>query len=94
MLKRLNCGLQFNSAHGATFGGSGQSFPWRTAKEFADANPSAQVILAGGLTPENVARAVKIARPFGVDVTTGVESAPGHKDLGRMRAFIEAARGS
>lgn len=74
------------------FGGSGRTFPWEIARSFIEANPHLQVILAGGLNPKNVAKAVATVRPFGVDVTTGVEAAPGRKDRDRMRAFISAAR--
>jgi phosphoribosylanthranilate isomerase len=74
------------------FGGSGRTFPWEIARRFVGANPSLRVVLAGGLTPENVAAAVVTVRPFGVDVTSGVESAPGRKDYGRLAAFIRAAR--
>lgn len=74
------------------FGGSGRIFPWEMARRFIEANRHLRVILAGGLTPENVAQAVATVRPFGVDVTTGVEAAPGRKDHDRMRAFITAAR--
>ena len=74
------------------FGGSGRVFPWEIARSFIETNPHLRVILAGGLTPKNVAEAVATVRPFGVDVTTGVEAAPARKDHDRMRAFITAAR--
>jgi phosphoribosylanthranilate isomerase len=76
------------------FGGSGRTFTWQIAREFVEANPHLRVILAGGLTPENVAKAVATVRPFAVDVTSGVESSAGRKDYGRLRAFVAAARGS
>ena len=85
--------LILDSSEAGEFGGSGRTFPWEMARDFIQANPSLRVILAGGLTPENVARAVDFVRPFGVDVTTGVESSPGRKDHGLLRAFIAAARG-
>jgi phosphoribosylanthranilate isomerase len=74
------------------FGGGGRTFPWTVARQFVDLHPGLRVILAGGLSPENVARAITEVRPFGVDVTSGVESSPGRKDRDRLRAFIEAAR--
>jgi len=84
--------LLLDSAGAAEFGGSGRTFPWEIARAFVDANPELRVVLAGGLNPENVAEAVAAVRPFGVDVTTGVEASPGRKDYGRLRAFISAAR--
>jgi phosphoribosylanthranilate isomerase len=81
-----------DSGRAGEFGGSGRTFPWEIARDFVEANPLFRVILAGGLTPENVAEAVTMVRPFGVDVTGGVESSPGRKDYGRLRAFIAAAR--
>ena len=86
--------LLLDSAARGQFGGSGKTFPWSVARDCVRSRPDFQVILAGGLTPENVADAVAIVRPFGVDVTSGVESFPGRKDHGRMRDFIAAARGN
>lgn len=71
------------------YGGSGQAFDWSLAAAAAAARP---VILAGGLEPGNVAEAVRVVRPFAVDVASGVEASPGVKDLERMRRFIEAAK--
>jgi phosphoribosylanthranilate isomerase len=85
--------MLLDSGLGGEFGGSGRSFPWQIAREFVDGNPDLRVVLAGGLTPENVAEAVASVRPFAVDVTSGVESSAGRKDHGRLRAFIAAARG-
>jgi phosphoribosylanthranilate isomerase len=72
-----------------TAGGSGVAFDWSIAR---DAARLGRMILAGGLTPANVARAVHEARPFGVDVSSGVEISPGIKDPAKIRAFVEAVR--
>jgi phosphoribosylanthranilate isomerase len=74
------------------FGGSGRTFPWEIGRRFVEDYPHLRVILAGGLTAENVAEAVAAVRPFGVDVTTGVEASPGRKDYRRLQAFFAAAR--
>jgi phosphoribosylanthranilate isomerase len=72
-------------------GGTGQAAPWALLEGFS---PGVPLILAGGLTPDNVAEAVRIVRPFAVDVAGGVESSPGRKDRGKMRAFVQAVQGS
>ena len=69
--------------------GSGQVFDWSLAE---GAPPGMRVLLAGGLTPDNVAAAIDRIRPFGVDVSSGVEAAPGHKDPRKVRRFVEEAR--
>jgi phosphoribosylanthranilate isomerase len=67
-------------------GGTGETFDW----ELVSRHRKVPLILSGGLTPENVADAITVVRPFAVDVASGVESAPGHKDGERMRAFVSA----
>ncbi len=75
----------------AEFGGTGQVFNWEIA---AEAKRFGRIILAGGLTPENIEQAVRQVRPYGVDVSSGVEAERGKKDLKRLREFIERARAS
>ncbi|MDH3818284.1 MAG: phosphoribosylanthranilate isomerase [Myxococcales bacterium] len=70
-------------------GGTGRTFDWDIASVVAEER---KLTLAGGLTPDNVAEAVRVVQPFRVDVASGVESAPGLKDLVLVRRFIEAAR--
>jgi phosphoribosylanthranilate isomerase len=73
------------------YGGSGVTADWNGAAELAKKYP---LLLAGGLTPENVAEAVLRVKPWGVDVASGVESAPGEKDAGKMVEFVKAVRAS
>ena len=71
-------------------GGTGETFNWDLALEARGLGRP--IFLAGGLTAENVAEAVRRARPYGVDVSSGVEAAPGRKDHAKVRAFIQAAK--
>ena len=74
-------------------GGTGTSFDWNSIANALDRQRvRARIVLAGGLNPENVARAISIVAPDIVDVSSGVESAPGIKDHARMRAFSDAVR--
>jgi phosphoribosylanthranilate isomerase len=81
-------GLLLDTAAANVAGGSGQTFDW----SLVPADPGKPVILAGGLTPENVAEAVRKVRPFAVDVSSGVEQSKGIKDAQKISAFIEAVR--
>jgi phosphoribosylanthranilate isomerase len=69
--------------------GTGETADWNRAAELAK---KTQLILAGGLNPSNVVEAIQRVKPFGVDVSSGVESAPGVKDVGRIREFVRSVR--
>lgn len=71
--------------------GAGQVVDWQAARRLAT---RCELILAGGLAPDNVAAAIAQVRPFGVDVSSGVEATPGRKDPARVAAFIARARGA
>lgn len=76
----------------AEYGGTGKKADWHVAAELAQRFP--RLMLAGGLTPANVAQAIRSVRPWAVDVSSGVEAAPGRKDHDAVRAFIQAAKGA
>ena len=77
-----------------TPGGTGKTFDWNKAIPIAEGmrQGGVKLVVAGGLTPENVAEAIRILKPWGVDVASGVEVSPGMKDPGKVRAFVNAVR--
>jgi phosphoribosylanthranilate isomerase len=86
-------GVLVDSSTARAVGGTGTSFDWLDAREtFLRTAPHLRLIAAGGLAPENVKQAIQTLRPWGVDVVSGVESAPGKKDPARVLAFIRAAQ--
>jgi phosphoribosylanthranilate isomerase len=78
-----------DAAQAGQYGGTGHTTDWALARRAAVAH---RIILAGGLKPENVAAAIRVVRPWAVDVASGVESKPGKKDHARLREFIQAVR--
>ena len=94
VLERVETGgamaLLLDRADPAAYGGTGQTFDWRVAAGIGATLP---FWLAGGLTPENVVEAIRAARPWAVDVSSGVET-DGVKDLAKIRAFVAAAKGA
>ena len=86
-------GVLVDSSSQRAVGGTGTSFNWFAAQSsFQQAAPHVRLIAAGGLAPENVKQAIQVLRPWGVDVVSGVESAPGRKDPERVLAFIRSAQ--
>ena len=75
----------FDAAGTGQYGGTGQRADWTLARRGARSH---RIILAGGLTPENAAEAIRFVKPYAVDVASGVESRPGKKDHGKLRAFF------
>jgi len=86
---RLPAAVLVDSLVAGQMGGTGHRAPWQLLAGF---DPGVPMILAGGLTPKNVAEAIAVVRPWGVDVASGVESSPGQKDRDKMVRFIQAAR--
>jgi phosphoribosylanthranilate isomerase len=78
-----------DGSRGGQYGGTGTAADWNVARRAA---ASHRIVLAGGLTPENVAAAIRAVRPYAVDVASGVETKPGKKDQAKVRAFIEEVR--
>jgi len=83
-------GILLDAFSPKAYGGTGLTFNWEMAKEACRYGP---VILAGGLTPGNVRHAVEWVNPYGVDVSSGVETAPGRKDPDKVSEFIRRAKG-
>ena len=79
------CGLLLDADHLTDFGGTGQTFDWSLIPR----DLSLPIILAGGLTPDNVAQAIKTVKPYGVDVSSGVEQQKGIKNLTKIKQFIQ-----
>jgi phosphoribosylanthranilate isomerase len=92
LLPRYTCDAYLLDAYvPGELGGTGETFNWEWARE---ANTHGPIILAGGLNPDNVEDAIRTARPYAVDVASGVESAPGRKDRSLLQAFIARAKGA
>jgi phosphoribosylanthranilate isomerase len=83
--------LLLDTYHKDKLGGSGETFNWELAVE-AKRRFKQPLVLAGGLTPENVGEAIATVRPYAVDVSSGVEAEPGRKDHTKLRAFIRAVQ--
>jgi len=84
--------IMLDSFHAQLRGGTGQVIDWSVARRARDAFP--RLILAGGLSPENVAEAIAEVQPFAVDACSSLESSPGRKDPERIKAFVRAVRSS
>ena len=74
------------------YGGTGQSLDWEALADSRELFRDLAIVLAGGLTPDNVAQAIRLAQPFAVDTASGVESSPGVKDAQKVKAFVQNAK--
>lgn len=81
-----------SAAAPGVYGGTGHPVAWDALRDYDATLGAMPLILAGGLTPDNVAEAIRVVRPAGVDVASGVESAPGKKDPAKLAAFVAAAQ--
>ena len=88
-LGRIPAAILVDAHVPGAYGGTGQTAPWEVLTLY---RPAAPIVLAGGLTLDNIAEAIRIVRPWAVDVASGVESSPGVKDHDKMRRFIENAK--
>jgi len=79
-----------DTAKAGQYGGTGEAFDWSKA---IAAKPYGRIVLSGGLNPGNVARAIETVAPYAVDVGSGVEAEPGKKDHGKLKRFLEVAKG-
>jgi phosphoribosylanthranilate isomerase len=86
---RVASAFLLDGFRGGLYGGTGRTTDWSVARQ---ASRAGRIILAGGITPENVARAIAEARPFAVDVASGVESRPGKKDPSALRALMRGVQ--
>jgi len=87
------CTFLIDSGNSSKHGGTGEKFDWDAAIPMSnEIKKSANVVVAGGLTPVNVCEAIRVLQPWGVDVVSGVEAQPGKKDAEKVRAFVNAVR--
>ena len=86
-------GIMLDSSTSDQRGGTGRAFDWRETQPWVSVMTQLHpVVLAGGLKPDNVSKALAILKPWGVDVASGVEARPGKKDPEKVRAFVRAVR--
>jgi len=85
-------GVLVDSRTATAVGGTGVRFDWGEARQTLFGESNVRMVAAGGLSPENVAEAIAMLQPWGVDVVSGVEAAPGRKDPAKVRAFVKNAR--
>ena len=81
--------ILFDTYSDAEYGGTGKSFNWEILQNISNLS---NIILSGGLSPENVAQAISTVKPYAVDVSSGVEESPGKKDHMKLKKFIEAVK--